>query len=224
MPSALRWAFGLTIAVFIVAVPWAHYRAVYAHSKRLRVVAPGVLYRCGQLTESGFTEAVHRYHVKTILNVQNEYPDPLIGRGEWVGHPRIDVLIFGRPRLHESELCCRLGAHYRFIGPELIDPHLVPAERPKGIDAFLQVMDDPANRPVLLHCKAGLHRTGLLTAVYRMEYEGWSQRAAVRELKANGFGEFACDTSNEYLVQYIETYQPRQKSHQQAAVSNQQKR
>ena len=34
-------------------------------------------------------------------------------------------------------------------------------------------MDDPDSYPVLIHCNAGLNRTGVMVAVYRMEYQGW---------------------------------------------------
>ena len=77
------------------------------------------------------------------------------------------------------------------------------------IDEFLSLMDNPANRPVLLHCKAGLHRTGVLVAVYRMEYDGWDPLAAVEELKANGFGDVACTAANDYIQQYVLNYKPR---------------
>jgi protein tyrosine/serine phosphatase len=70
-------------------------------------------------------------------------------------------------------------------------------------------MDDPTNHPVLIHCRAGLHRTGVLTAVYRMEYEGWSTREAFNELKSNGFGDSACTSANEYVSQYVLAYRPR---------------
>jgi hypothetical protein len=45
-----------------------------------------------------------------------------------------------------------------------------------------------------------------MTAVYRMEYENWSPGQAHRELKANGFGEFASTAANDYITQYILTY------------------
>src|SRR5262249_61151456 len=117
-----------------------------------------------------------------------------------------------RHTVRETAVCRDLGVRYVHLEPDLCGNRTDPRARPRVIDDFLAVMDDPANRPVLLHCKAGLHRTGLLVAVYRMEYEGWSQQAAVRELKANGFGVFACDTSNDYLVQYIQAYRPRKKN------------
>ena len=46
-------------------------------------------------------------------------------------------------------------------------------------------------------------RTGLLTAVYRMEFEGWSKDQAYRELRANGFGTFAATEANVYLDRFI---------------------
>ena len=73
---------------------------------------------------------------------------------------------------------------------------------------ILDVLDDPENYPILIHCKAGLHRTGLLTAIYRMKMQGWSKAEAVRELKANGFGNFAATRDNVYLERLILNYDP----------------
>jgi protein-tyrosine phosphatase len=61
----------------------------------------------------------------------------------------------------------------------------------------------------LIHCRAGLHRTGVISAVYRMEYDGWTPQEALRELKDHGFGEFASTAANVYVQQYVLTYQPR---------------
>jgi hypothetical protein len=69
-------------------------------------------------------------------------------------------------------------------------------------------MDDPANYPVLLHCRAGLHRTGVLTAVYRMEYNHWSAGRAWQEMRDFGFGEMNCYADNVYIDQYICRYTP----------------
>src|SRR5262245_44429291 len=39
---------------------------------------------------------------------------------------------------------------------------------------FLGVVGDAANQPVYVHCVGGRHRTGVMTAVYRMVHDGWS--------------------------------------------------
>ena len=48
-----------------------------------------------------------------------------------------------------------------------------------------------------------------MTAVYRMEYEGWSPADAVRELRANGYGDRKATTANDYIYEYLYQYKPR---------------
>jgi tyrosine-protein phosphatase SIW14 len=57
---------------------------------------------------------------------------------------------------------------------------------------FLKIVNEPANQPVFVHCKGGRHRTGAMTAVYRIEHDGWSAEKAYGEMKQfdfnHGFG------------------------------------
>jgi hypothetical protein len=193
--ALLRWALALVVAALVTAAPVGFYRCVYVHEKRLREVSPGRVYRAGQMTADGFAEAVDRFHLRYIINLQDEYPDP-----------DVRLCALGGGTIKESELCDRLGVRYLFLPPDLISRRLVPGRRPEAIDRLLQVLDDPASYPVLLHCRAGLHRTGVMVAVYRMEYEGWSRRAALEELRANGFGEWESQAGNDYIMQYILTF------------------
>jgi protein tyrosine/serine phosphatase len=195
LPVYVRWALGGLIGVLLTVVPFLHYRAVYAYAKRFHEVTPGRFYRSGQLTAEGFAEAVRRYGIKTIINLQDEFADPDVRLAFWNGST-----------IKESELCRRLGVRYVFLPPDLIPRRRVPAHRPRAIDRFLDLLDQEETYPVLIHCKAGLHRTGVMTAVYRMEYEHWSAAAAHRELKANGFGEYVSTGVNDYIQQYILTY------------------
>jgi protein tyrosine/serine phosphatase len=186
------WGIATVMFAFMVAAPFAYYRCRYNESKRLRIVTPGVLYRGGQMTARGLEETIRQFGIKTIMNVQNEAPDPHLDNGE-----------------RESELAARWGVRFVFIAPDLIDTRKVPAEQPKAIAAFLEVMDDPANHPVLLHCRAGLHRTGVLAALFRREYEDWSIRQAMDELRDNGFGRSQATVRNDYVLEYVVAYQPR---------------
>jgi protein tyrosine/serine phosphatase len=53
---------------------------------------------------------------------------------------------------------------------------------------FLGLVSDPAHQPVYVHCREGRHRTGVMTAVYRMVRDGWTADRAFREMKDCRFG------------------------------------
>jgi protein tyrosine phosphatase (PTP) superfamily phosphohydrolase (DUF442 family) len=193
--AVARWILGLFIAVLVGGVPVVFFRWQYTHEKRFREIVPGRIYRSGQMTVAGFEETVRRYGIRSIVNVQDDYPDPDIAQG-----------FFDRHSVKETELCRQLGVRFYFVFPDLVPHSEVSKRRPQAIDQFLAILDDPSNYPLLLHCKAGLHRTGCLTAVYRMEYEGWSPHEAINEMKDNGFGEWVCSAANDYISQYVLTY------------------
>jgi protein-tyrosine phosphatase len=150
------------------------------------------------MTADGLADVIRELGIRTVINVQNEFPDPDLRRS----------FLDGRT-VKESTVCAANNARHIVLEPDLLPPSTVPPNRPKVIDQFLRLVDDPANHPILLHCKAGLHRTGVLVAVYRMEYQGWSIQAAMRDLKENGFGDDAATAANDYIMQYILTYRPR---------------
>ena len=52
---------------------------------------------------------------------------------------------------------------------------------------FLQIVTDPLNQPVFVHCRDGTDRTGMMVAVYRMVVQNWSRQEALEEMKALGF-------------------------------------
>jgi tyrosine-protein phosphatase SIW14 len=199
MPVWFRWGLGLTIVAMILAVPFIHFRATFAHSKRLREVTPARFYRCGQLTAAGFREAFERYGIRAVINLQHEATDPALPESYY----RV------QPSILESDICQQYGVRYFQINVETVTRGQAEKEPVKVIDEYRAILDDPANYPVLLHCKAGLHRTGLLTAIYRMEYERWPKSEATRELRANGFGEFACTTADDYVYELVYLYEPR---------------
>jgi protein tyrosine/serine phosphatase len=198
MSRALRWALVACIICIVVVIPVVYYRSAYAYGKRLRVIVPDRVYRSGQMTAEGLTEAVRRFHLKTIINVQDDFPDPDLERSFW-----------DQRTIKESELCQQLHIRFVQLAPDLISRREIPQHRPATIDQFLDLMDDECIYPVLIHCKAGLHRTGVLAAVYRMEYQGWSHEDAYNELRAHGFGEWVSSCSNDYIKQYVLSYQPK---------------
>ena len=57
----------------------------------------------------------------------------------------------------------------------------------EALDAWFDLVEDPANWPIYVHCQSGIHRTGLYVALFRMQYPGWSPERALNEMRANGF-------------------------------------
>ena len=56
------------------------------------------------------------------------------------------------------------------------------------LDQFLKIVNNPANQPVFVHCVGGKHRTGVMTAVYRMTQDSWTSEQAFNEMKQFKFG------------------------------------
>jgi protein tyrosine/serine phosphatase len=56
-------------------------------------------------------------------------------------------------------------------------------------DEFLTLVNDPQNWPVYVHCKGGRHRTGALTAIYRITHDGWTADQAYEEMKQYDFNQ-----------------------------------
>jgi tyrosine-protein phosphatase SIW14 len=195
MTGVIRVALVAAVVGIIGIAPVVFFRYVYDTHKRLRIVHPGRFYRSGQMTADGFADAIARFGIHTIINVQDEFPDP-----------NLDVSFWSRRTIKESELCRQLGVRYVHLKPTLISRRLIPKYRPPAIDQLLSVLDDESTYPVLIHCHAGLHRTGVLTAVYRMEYESWAPDEAYREMKAQGFGPWVCTSANDYVTQYVLSY------------------
>ena len=51
------------------------------------------------------------------------------------------------------------------------------------------IQEAEASGPVLMHCKHGADRTGLMAAMYRLVVQGWSKEDALNEMTQGGFGE-----------------------------------
>jgi protein tyrosine/serine phosphatase len=54
-------------------------------------------------------------------------------------------------------------------------------------EKFLSIVNDKANWPVYVHCAGGRHRTGAMTAVFRMDMQGWDVNRAYGEMKDYDF-------------------------------------
>ncbi len=195
--NRMRTILGLALLMAFGGGVFVYYRVYWSFNKRLREVTAGKVYRSGQLTAEGFRDAIRELGIRSVVNLQDEFPDPDIVKS-WHDHTTIK----------EKALCSEMGVKYIHLMPDLVSRNAKPGDRPTVIEGMLESYDDPSNYPMLVHCKAGLHRTGILVAIYRMEYEGWTPDQAYRELRAHGFGETVCNEANDYVREYVLEYQP----------------
>ena len=79
---------------------------------------------------------------------------------------------------------------------------------------FLNLVNDPANWPVYVHCKGGRHRTGEMTAIYRITHQGWSGNKAYEEMKKYDFEDsfFYPRSLKKYVFSYYERFKSQKTS------------
>jgi protein tyrosine/serine phosphatase len=73
------------------------------------------------------------------------------------------------------------------------------------LEQFLSLVNDPAAEPVYVHCVGGRHRTGVMTAVYRMTHDGWSGDRAFKEMKQFKYG---ADFLHPEFKEFVYGYRP----------------
>jgi protein tyrosine/serine phosphatase len=82
----------------------------------------------------------------------------------------------------ESANVQRFGMRFHSIP---MSPGSAPSA--EAVAKFLNIVTDPANEPVFVHCEGGHDRTGVLTAIYRMTHDGWTAERAFGEMKRYGY-------------------------------------
>jgi len=71
------------------------------------------------------------------------------------------------------------------------------------VDAALAFIKDPANQPVLVHCKLGHDRTGAVVGAYRVSVQGWTVDKAAAEALSLGYSDPHFQNITTYLQGYL---------------------
>lgn len=86
------------------------------------------------------------------------------------------------------------------------------------ITTFMDLVSNPENQPVYVHCAGGRHRTGVMTAIYRMSGASWSADQAFKEMKDYNFGP---DFLHPEFKRFVYGYQPATAATSKAAAAQQ---
>lgn len=185
MSRSLHLAFGLFLTIFIIGAPVCYAYVRQNQLRNLKVVEDNVLYRSGQLSLKGLQQTVHDLGIKTVISLR----------------PNDSGL-----ELEPEEAFCNLQEiNFVRISPQRwwSAGGAIPAEQ--GVKSFIKIMENPANHPVLIHCMRGVHRTGAFCAVYRMEFQGWSNADAIEELRSCGYKELEDEFD---ILGFLEAFKP----------------
>jgi tyrosine-protein phosphatase SIW14 len=184
MSRPLQVCLGTAVVLVLLAGPLLFARHQLKEMRNFRVVTDGVLYRSGQMSLDGLKRAVHDYGIRTVVNLRD-------------GTTRADR--------EEEAYCRRQEIRFVRIPPRPWEGPDDTAPVDKGVRTFLEVMADPGNYPVLVHCFAGVHRTGAYCALYRMKFQGWPNAQALEELKAGGYENLEQEKD---ILGYLQHYRP----------------
>lgn len=127
------------LALILIIAGFIFYYIVY--NNHFFTVLPGQAYRSGQLSTQDFQDAIKQHQIKSIINLRGNGGD-----NAW----------------YLDEMAASQGAgikHYDINLPAHALPE--PAELKKLVDVL-----QAAPRPLLMHCRRGIDRTGFASAVF----------------------------------------------------------
>src|SRR5260221_8315596 len=75
-------------------------------------------------------------------------------------------------------------ANVEALGMKYVNIPMSGYKKPKmsDVDTFLALVNNPDTGTIYVHCKAGIHRTGVMGAAYRFKKSGWDYNKAYQEM------------------------------------------
>jgi protein tyrosine phosphatase (PTP) superfamily phosphohydrolase (DUF442 family) len=147
------------LAIVLIFVGKYVYRMNINHN--FEIITDGKVYKSGVIPPNEIESYVKKYHIKSIIDLRMPGTNDLVLNPEKPG----DLLA-------EKQAVAKIGGVNYFSNPS----EQVPNQ--KNIDVFTKIMDNKANYPVLIHCYHGTGRAEMYSAIYRIEYENFTDEEA----------------------------------------------
>ena len=124
-------------------------------------ITEGKVYKSGVIPPNELESYVKKYHIKSVVDLR--FP----GTTDLVNNPEIPAELTA-----EKEAIAKMkGVNYFNNGSDQVP-------KQENLDRFFKIMDNKANYPVLIHCYHGIGRAEIYSAIYRIEYENFTNEAA----------------------------------------------
>ena len=149
----------LIIALLLLGIAKYVYDMNINHN--FETITDGKVYKSGVIPPDELQLYVNAHKIKSVVDLR--FP----GTQDLVNNPEIP-----KELTDEKEAIAKLkNVNYFNNGSDQ-----VPTQ--ENLDYFFKIMDNKANYPVLIHCYHGVGRAEMYSALYRSEYEGWSNEKA----------------------------------------------
>ncbi|WP_298225131.1 dual specificity protein phosphatase family protein [Flavobacterium sp.] len=130
-------------------------------------ITEGKVYKSGVIPPDEIKDYVNKYHIKSIVDLR--FP----GTADLINNPEIPAELTA-----EKEAVAKIpGVNYFNNGSDQVP-------KQENLDSFFKIMDNPDNYPVLIHCYHGVGRAEMYSAIYRIEYENFSNEEARKNVRA----------------------------------------
>ena len=153
----------------------AYYYFVQVQLPRFETVREGVLYRSGQPRGLGM-HWIQARGIRTVVGLRR--PDKK-GTIEATRHAEENGMRYINIPLGSSS-----------------------GEIDEAAREFLDIVEDESNWPVLVHCGRGKERAGVMSAVYRIEHDGWTNEEALQEGFELGMTEGRMPIAEAFVLSY----------------------
>ena len=138
-------------------------------------VVPGEFYRSAQLTPAQLSEYVAAHKIRTVINL----------RGENKGQPWYDAEVKQSDHLRVVHVDFGMSARHELTQAQAI--------------ALISLMEKAA-KPLLIHCKDGADRAGLVSALYLAVVKRADRKAAEAQLSLR-YGHISLPLIPEYAME-----------------------
>lgn len=129
-------------------------------------ITEGKVYKSGVIPPDEIESYVKKYKIKSIVDLR--FP----GTSDLVNNPEIP-----------SELTAEKAAVEKIQGVNYFNNGSDQVPKPENLESFFKIMDNPDNYPVLIHCYHGVGRAEMYSAIYRIEYENFSNEEARKNVR-----------------------------------------